>query len=294
MDFGIRHMEHFLALVKHGTITRAAEFLGLSQPALSKSLAALEAQLGQQLFYRKARNLLLSHHGRRLLPHANQLVEDCRSLQAAMADSRLELGGILTLGATTSVAQTVLIPALASFLKSHSGLHVRLQVGNLRNTMAALLDHEVDLALVAGHYQAPGLEFCNWMEDTMVTVCSPQAAFGLPKQVDARTLGRLPWLVREPGSGSRTLFDNAMEDRGVRATIVMELGSNDAIRQAAVHGLGLACLSRRALERDFREGSLLQVPGLELVRQFSMVSLRTRHQSPAVGALIQSLQGWQG
>jgi DNA-binding transcriptional LysR family regulator len=280
-------LAHFLLIHELGTFTRAAEFAHLSQPALTMAIQRLEDTLGAQLFVRGRRGATLTAAGEALVPYAQlalSAVEDGRRAVAevmALRAGEVRLGG----GAT---ACTYLLPAiLAEFHARYPGVRLTLRESTSDEALAALAAGELDLCVVAdsdaiGPRRArPTTHLERWRDDEMVLVAAP----ALAAELDPEQLGEAPFISFRHGT-TRTLLDRLFP----AAEIVMELGSLAAIKGNVRAGIGVALLSRSALERDLEHGllELVEAPNVPL-RYRLLLAHRGRERLPPAAAALRAL-----
>nr|WP_272494095.1 LysR substrate-binding domain-containing protein [Stenotrophomonas mori] len=246
----MRQLQIFSAIAEAGTTTAAGAAIGLSQSAVSAALSELESVLGLPLFDRIGRRLVLNGHGRALLPEA-------RALLAGMDDieRRFRIAGEpgapvrWRVGASTTIGNYLMPGRIADLRTGNDHARVELVIGNTRDVAQAVLGLEVDIGLIEGPCHAPGLEVAAWREDELLIVFGdrhPQAA-ALRAGADMPRLRDACWLLREPGSGTREAAEQALLPHLGGFADVLQLGGTEAIKQGAVAGLGLACLSRHAV-----------------------------------------------
>lgn len=291
MHLSLRQLQIFSAIAEAGTTMAAGEAIGLSQSAVSAALSELENLLGLTLFDRIGRRLVLNGHGRALLPEA-------RALLAGMDDieRRFRLGDEAAapvrwrVGASTTIGN-YLMPARIADLRDGNGLaHVDLVIGNTREVASAVQRLEVDIGLIEGPCHEPGLEVATWREDELVIVFGdrhPQAAL-LRAGADMAQLRAACWLLREPGSGTREAAEQALLPHLHGLAEVLQLGGTEAIKQGAVAGLGLACLSRHAVADLVALGRLheLSTPLPPLRRQLWVVRHPGKRVPPSLRRLL--------
>lgn len=249
----------FRAVADLGGVSAAAAALALSQPAVSGQIRRLEEQLGAALFERRPRGMTLTEAGRRLREaavHAHaELAEAARGLSRAA-----EPEGKLTLWASTTIASYVLPPLLAGFAAAHPRVRVRLASANTAEVLARVREGAAELGLVEGHGRAPGVGLPAFVEDELIAVADPGFA---PRRGGAAALSERPILWRERGSGTRAVVERALREAGVALEREprFELASTEAIKEAAIAGLGIAFLSRWSMRRELALGLLRPVPG---------------------------------
>lgn len=292
MHLSLRQLQIFAAIAEAGTTTAAGEAIGLSQSAVSAALNELEGLLGLVLFDRVGRRLVLNGHGRALLPRA-------RALLAGMADLERSFssGGEATapvrwrVGASTTIGNYLLPARVAGLLERNGQARVDLVIGNTREITTAVQRLEVDIGLIEGPNHEPGLDVAGWMDDELVIVFGdrhPQAA-RLRDGADLACLRQACWLLREPGSGTREAAEQALLPHLHGFAEVLQLGGTEAIKQGAVAGLGLACLSRHAVADLVALGRLhvLATPLPPLQRRLWLV----RHPGKRVPDSLRELLG---
>ncbi len=254
----------FMAVLDAGRISAAAKVLHLSQPAVTAQIRRLEESLGVALFVRSAQGVVPTAAGDRLAVHARAIAREIEDAVASVAVQDEPIGE-LVLAASTTIAAYVLPSMLAAFRASHPGVIVRLRVGNTEEVLGAVRGARVPLGLVEGHPRAAaGIRLESFVDDEIVAVIGASARFRVRSFAD---LAAVPILWREPGSGTRAVLERALRKRGIRRkplAIDVELGSTEAILNAAASGLGLAFASRWSLASHLAAGRLLIVPGLDV------------------------------
>lgn len=283
LRFSLRELQVFCAIARHDNVGRAAEQVALTQSAASQSLARLEQGLGQPLFDRQGRRLVLNESGRLLLPRAQALLDDAEALQAALGGDALSLH----LAASTTIANHLLPAELARFRAAHPGAQVQLTVGNTAQVTAAVAAMEVDFGLIEGACHHSELRVSTWRADALVVIAPPGHAFTRGRPTRAQ-LAAAPWLVREPGSGTREEVERWLLDHVGELNIDMELGDAGAILRAVAAGLGVSCLSASVVAEALAAGTVAQVhTGLPpLVRQLRVVRHRGRPATRGMRAFL--------
>ncbi|MDC0707883.1 LysR family transcriptional regulator [Stigmatella sp. ncwal1] len=270
-----RRLETFRVVALTGQISAASRLLHLSQPAVTAQVRQLERDCGRPLLVRTARGVQVNEAGRALLEYAqrlHQLLE--QAAQAVAGEEALE--GELVLAASTTVASYVVPELLASFLQSHRGLQVRLEVGNTAQVLGWVAEGNVPLGLVEGHARAARIRLERYLEDELVPVVSSRAPGDLLRIRTVEALQGAPLIWREPGSGTRAVLERALRKAGVRRGLQsgdLQLGSTEAIKGAVALGLGVGFLSRWSIQEELASGRLqrLAVSGLRVERAFSWV-----------------------
>lgn len=245
----LRQLQIFSAVARIGSTSAAAHSVALSQSATSAALGELEEVLGEQLFDRVGKRLMLNERGRALLPQALALLEAAQGIENGfIAD-----GGVvdLQLSASTTIGNYVLPPLLATFREQVPHARLQLRIGNTLEVVNAVGAFEVDLGFIEGPCHAPDISVVPWKEDELVVIAAP--AHPLAKQAKAgkltlRQLREARWLLREPGSGTREAVEQVLLPHLDYLEADMALGSSEAIKNAAAEGMGLSCLSRYVVQ----------------------------------------------
>lgn len=269
----LRELSVFLAVAESGGVTRAAEVLAMTQSAASQALASLEAGLGAALFDRVGRRLLLNEHGRLLLPRARAVLDQAHGLQGLFGGSAIDL----RLGASTTVANYLLPERIAAFRLAHPQARVELEVANTRDIVEEVAAFRVDAGFIEGPCHHPELVVTPWLEDELVLFCaSGHDLAGRPLTTDE--LAAAPWLLREPGSGTREEVERLLLPHLGRFNLVMELGNSEALKRTVAAGLGVSCLARRVVADLLQAGSLVEIraPLPPLMRRFHRIVHRDK------------------
>lgn len=285
MHFTLRQLEIFVAIARHGSVSGAAGEVSLTQSAASTALAELERQSGQRLFDRVGRSLRLNERGRNLLPKAVELLDRASEIDDLLRGH--EAVGQLDVGATLTIGNYLATLIVAEFLQRHPQARVRLVVRNTAHLLEALATHAVDLGLVEGDCRHPDLEVVPWIDDELAVFCAPDHPLA-GRQAGVKRLLKEPWILREPGSGTRETFDAAFRHHLSNLQVRLELEHTEAIKRAVESGLGLGCISRLALRDAFRRGSLVEVrtSGLDLRRTFNFVWHRDKFHGAGLSAFL--------
>lgn len=289
MHLTLRQWQVFVSIADAGTTAAAGAQLALSQSATSAALNELENQLASPLFDRIGRRLVLNAQGRALLDPARALLVAATDLERVAGVGQANAGPLpllLRLGASTTIGNYLLPARIAALMSNTPQAQVDLRIGNSADVVTAVQRLEVDLGLIEGPCHESGLQVLPWQRDDLVIVA---AAGSVPDRMDLAALAQARWLLREPGSGTREAVEQALLPHLHHFARSMQLGSTEAIKQAAAAGLGLACLSRHAVADLIALGSLTivetQVPPMS--RQLWVV----RHPGKRVPPPLRSLLG---
>ncbi|MFL0810817.1 MAG: LysR family transcriptional regulator [Agarilytica sp.] len=282
MRFTLRQLEVFLATAHHKNITKAAESLSMSQSAASGALKDLEDQFDIQLFDRVSKRLQTNELGKRIRATAEALMEQANNLQDELAQHNK--AGQLRIGATLTIGNYLCVDLINKYLTQSPGADVQLEVANTEHIAEEILNYDIDLGLVEGEIQHRDLKIYHWRDDRLQCFCHPNHPLAKKKYISEDDLVAAPWILREPGSGTRQTFDRAMRGIAHKLTVKLELQHTEAIKRAVESNLGIACLSEIALEQAFKRGDLvpLSIPSRDFSRAFYFVIHKNKYISTGV------------
>jgi DNA-binding transcriptional LysR family regulator len=283
----LHHLRIFAAVAEQGGFSRAAAALRVSQPAVSKSVRELERQVQASLFERGGGAPRLTEVGAVLYARARELFAVERSAEEELRVLRGLEGGVLRVGASTTIVTYLLPPYLARFRAAHPGVKLRVASANTRDIARALLERRLDVALVEGPVDDARIETVAWRDDDLVVIAPPghplaRSRGGRP--VKLAELADEPFLVRERGSGTRRVAEQALGAQGVTLRVGLELASTEAIKQAVAAGLGLAIVSRAAIADQLALGSLTIIPLRDVSFHRQLTELRLPGRAPTAAA----------
>ena len=278
----------FRVVAHHLNFSRAAEELLLTQPAVTQQIKALEEAFGLPLFHRGGGRISLTPGGKALLPFAERMKTLSEDALRAVAEQSGEPAGELALGASQTIAQYLLPSLIASFMKTHPRVHITARSGNSDEMLEALVKRQVHLALVEGPEQRKDIHLEPFLEDHMVLVV-PGSHEWADHEVELDALRDQPLLVREFGSGSRRVIEQALAQAGLKTKdlrVSLELDSTEGLIRGVEAGLGVTFVSRWAVRNQLALGvvKLARIRGLKLARQFSLAYPAGPEPSGLVGA----------
>src|SRR5579863_3032341 len=252
----------FRAVAEHLSFRKAAEELYLTQPAVSQQIKALEEDLGVLLFDRSGTQARLTPAGDVLVNYARrsgEILVEAQHEVSAMAGS---YAGLLSLGASSTIAQYVLPRILGDFCKLNPCIHPTLISGNTEHVVEAVETQKVQLGFIEGPARSREVKLEPFLNDELVLIVPVAHEWSERDIVDPGELAAVPLLLRERGSGTRRIIELALERHGIKKTslrVAMELDSTEAIKSAVEAGLGAGILSKWAIAKDMRLGSVFKI-----------------------------------
>jgi DNA-binding transcriptional LysR family regulator len=294
----LRQLQIFRAIALTGGTTAAASSLPLSQSAISAALAELERGLQARLFDRVGKRLFLNDSGRTLLPLALGILDSARNIESVFSSSESLAQVNLHLFASTTIGNYVLPKLLSSFRASVPAAQLDVRIGNTLEVVNAVRDFATDLGLIEGPCHAADVIIKPWFEDELVIVAAPThplAKNGAGRKLTRAQLRQAPWLLREPGSGTREVVELILFPHLSNLKPIMTLGSSESIKNSAAEGLGVSCLSRSVVS-DFVASHrliVLETRLPRLVREFALIYHRNKTLSAGLRSFIQHCENWR-
>jgi DNA-binding transcriptional LysR family regulator len=281
LNLTLRQMEVFAAVARHGNVTRASGELLLSQSAVSMALSEMEKQLGEKMFDRQGRRLILNERGRVLLPLVVEVLARVEEISVLFTEPRGGLTGRLKVAASSTVGNYLLPGILGRFVAGFPDARISLEVGNSSQVIDQVLRFDSDLGLIEGFCHHPDIETIPWRKDRLVVFARPDHPICGKKNLRAKDLAGARWILRERGSGTREVFEAAIAGKMEGLQVFLELGHTEAIKQAVEAGLGISCLSELTLSRAVAGGALveLKTPFLNLERYFHLLLHREKYRT---------------
>lgn len=275
----LRHLNVFLTVCQHGTMTRAAEALHVSQPPVSQAVAELEAHYGTKLFERLGRGVRLTPAGEELRGYAAHIADLMRESERRLASRETE--GPLRVGASLTAGTELLPDLIQKFSAGRPGVRFSLVIENTAHVVRGLLEAELDLGFVEGPTADAELVGTPVLDDELVLI-GPPGQFTSGEILEKERLEDCRFFVRERGSGTREVFETAMAETGVSPVVAGEVNDPTAIVRLVAAGLGVGVLSRLSVRRAAAAGevAVLAVRGLRMPRQIRLVTHRGKYVSP--------------
>jgi DNA-binding transcriptional LysR family regulator len=287
----LRRLEIFAKVAELGSFSHAAEALFLTQPTISEHIRALEEELGVQLLDRLGRGATPTRAGDLMLGYARRMLALSREARQALDQFQGRLSGELIVGGSTIPGEYVLPALIGRFKAKYPDISISLLIGDSHQVTAWVDDGRVEVAVVGARPSLRALVARELMPDELVVVVAAEHPWAGRKSVTLADVKGEPMVVREQGSGSREALERALGEvnadlAGFR--VVGAMGSTQAIKQAVRSGVGIALISRRAVEDECRTRLLacLKLKDLRVSRFFYLVTHRDRSRSPLAQAFV--------
>ncbi|OAJ71708.1 LysR family transcriptional regulator [Methylobacillus sp. MM3] len=284
-----RQLEVFEAIARLGSFTRASEELHLTQPTVSMQMKKLTDAVGLPLFEQVGRRIHLTEAGKELAIAAREIMQSLERCDMSIAEMRGLKKGKLRL-AVVSTAKYFVPRILGEFLRQHPGVEVSLKVTNRQRVLERAAENLDDLYILSqpvGHIELVAKSF---MENPLLVMAHPEHPLTHERNIPLQRIAQEPFLMREEGSGTRLSVERIFGSQGLKPNIRMELGSNEAIKQAIIGGLGISILSRHTLGMDgMGEPVVLDVEGFPVVNQWHIGHPHGKQLSVVASAFLDYL-----
>lgn len=281
----IRQLQIFSAAATHLSFARAAEQLHLTHAAISLQIKQLEDVFGIILFDRIGKRVFLTEAGEILLGHARQILQSLKEADESLMALKGLKGGRVTI-AVTSNAEYFAPVLLAEFRRIQADVRVRLLVDNRAEVTRLLVANEVDLAIMGRPPLEMDAEAVSFAPHPLVIIAGAGHSLTRRAHLSLKDLASETMIVRESGSGTRLAMESFFREHAIEPCIDMEMGSNEAIKQAVVAGLGISFISQHTLGLELSSGRLaiLKVEGTPVMRHWFLVRHKGKRLTTALGA----------
>ncbi|MDH7784357.1 DNA-binding transcriptional LysR family regulator [Ochrobactrum sp. 19YEA23] len=286
----LEQLRIFIEVAEREHLTRASEALHLTPSAVSSAIRNLEERYGATLFNRIGRRIELTGDGRLFLDEARATLARARSAERMLSEFGGGKRGILSIHASQTIASYWLPPFLARFHSAYPMIEVRLTLGNTESVTEATQDGAADIGLVEGSVQAPSLSISRVATDQLILVTRPDHAWSDAGRLSWDRLFEGKWILREQGSGTRSVFEDAMGASGynpARLNVALELPSNEAICSAVRSGDYVTAISELVAAPHLTAGTLVKADFALPQRQFLLITHKERHGTKALSAFLQ-------
>jgi DNA-binding transcriptional LysR family regulator len=289
----LEQLRIFIAVAEKQHVTRAASELNLTQSATSAAIAALETRYAIKLFNRVGRGIVLTPTGRDFLNEARAVMARAKGAAQVLDDLAGLRRGTLHLAASQTVANYWLPPRLEAFRKAYPGIDLHVKIANTEQVAQAVNLGNADLGFVEGEVDDPSLAIRRMEGDSLAVVVGASHPWVGKTQITPALLSETSWILREPGSGTRSIFEAALRKFDVRLSdldIRLELPSNEAVRVAVESGDCATAISDLVVRNSLVAGTLYRVPIDLPKRSFFVLRHKERYASTAENALSSSFQ----
>ena len=285
----VRGLEVFLSVAKHLNFTRAGEEVHLSQPSVSVRIRQLERDLGSKLFEQLGKRIALTEAGQLLLPYALRVMAARDDALHAIDELKGLERGSLRIGASTTPGMYLIPRTIAQFKQQYPKIDVHLAVRDTRQIEEGVIRNKFDFGFVGGHLAGDEVDVLPWIIDHLVLVVPSNHVLARKKLVKVADLRKERFILREPGSATRAAVVNHLQKSDLKVETVMEMENPESVKKAVQSGLGIAFISKFAVETELKAKSLVavRVKGLDINRELKIVYRKDKHLGRAAQTFIE-------
>jgi DNA-binding transcriptional LysR family regulator len=272
----LSQLKTFVAVVEHRSFSAAAHALGISQPAVTMQLQALEADIGATLLDRGYRKVEITEAGRALLPYAHRILSEVEAARAELESLSGTVSGRLTVAASTTPGQHILPRLLGGFLKEYPEVGVTLRIYDSADVIEHVEAGDADLGMSGAEVPGARVTYEQLGCDDLVLICHPEHPLAARERLVFADVVEEPFIVRESGSGTRMASEDIIRRFGVDPAdldVIMELGTNEAIVSAVEGGMGIAIVSTAVAAKALALGTVARLaePSFPVARPLFLV-----------------------
>lgn len=284
----LKQLNSFITICKLQSFTQAADSLGYAQSTITTQIKLLENELGVKLFERIGKNITLTHQGKKLLPYAKQMLKLSGEIKNVLTSEDVP-SGVLTIGAAESLCVLRLPEILKEYRKLYPNVEVSMKFGNCTDFRHFLRDNFIDVAFSLGtRIEANDFVTEISFDEPMLLLTAPGHPLLEKKEILPEDIAKESLILTELGCSYRAVFENILNSLNLKANVVLETGSVQAIKQFTMSGLGITLLPKVAVEEELNQGRL--VPLNWAGPDFGIVSQVLYHKdkwlSPALKAFL--------
>lgn len=285
----VRDLQVFISVAKHLNYTRAGEEVHLSQPSVSVRIKQLESQLGVKLFEQLGKKVALTEAGQLLVPYANRVIRAVEDARLAIEELQGLDRGSLRIGASTTPGMYIIPRTIARFKEFHPQIEVHLGIRDTREIEDGVIRNEFDFGFVGGHLAGDEVDVLPWLTDELVLIVPPRHRLASKKIVKRDDLVNEKFIGRESGSATRATVSDRLKEWEVQLETVMEMENPESVKKAVQSGLGIAFISKFAVETELKAKALaaVRIPKLAISRELKIVYRKDKHLSRAARAFIE-------
>lgn len=291
MDF--KQIEAFVNVAKYKSFSKAAESIFLSQPTISAHIASLEEELNISLFDRNGKDIRITEAGTLFLEYAINMINTRNSAFSQLLEYKNNISGKLTIAASTTPCRFLVPSLIKDFCREYKEITFDIKEDSTRNIMETILSGNADIGIAGGDIHDKRLSSYKICDDTLTLISNDPS---LPDIITRDMLLKLPFILREKGSATRTTFENALRDNNInpaRLRIFSEASSLESVIQLVKHGLGISAASEIAC-KDYLDTGLLRkhsLEGININRGIFLVIHNKRTLSPTAKAFFEKTTG---
>lgn len=283
-----RKLRVFYEVATKLNMTEVANQLFISQPAISQTIRELENDFGIQFFDRIGKKLYLTHEGDVFLTYARRILNLYDDCFKTLKETNELKNGKLRIGASTTIGIYILPEIIGKFYKEHKDIEVSIVIENTKIIADMILKNQLDFAFVEGPVFTEEIIkefFCN---DELVFITPPHHPWAACDEIELKQIENSKIIMREQGSGTREVFEEALKEFDVNFALKFELGNTEAIKKAVEADLGVSCISLRCVDKEAEDGVIVvkRIKELKIMREFHLIYHKDKYLSKLFSLFI--------
>ncbi|WP_300349520.1 LysR family transcriptional regulator [Clostridium sp.] len=287
-----RKLKIFFETAKCLNMTKVAKSMYISQPSISQAVAELENDLNVKLFDRIGKKLYLTHEGEIYFEYSRRILNLYEEANNTIKNSVSGQKGKIVIGASTTIGIYILPEIIKEFNELYKNIEISLIIENTQIIEKLIMENKVDIALVEGYVTSTELEVQSVGKDELVFIANPKNTIFLKDEITLDDLEKEKFIMRELGSGTREIVENYLKNNGCNYNIHMELGNTEAIVRIVESGLGIACVSFKAIGDRINNGSIkdIKIQNVKVSRDLYLIYHKDKFISKNMEIFIEEIK----
>ena len=284
-----RQLRIFYEVATKLSMTESANALFVTQPAISQTIKELEKEYCVKFFDRIGKKLYLTSDGETFLQYVRRILNLYDECNKTIKNSKDLKSGQLKIGASTTIGIYILTDIIGKYTKLHKGIDVSIIIENTQNISNLILENKIDFAFVEGPVHSDEIVVKEFCDDELVIITSPEHHWASLKEIDIKEIEQEKIIMREQGSGTREIFEKLLISQNINLKSSLELGNTEAIKKAVEAGLGISCISKRAVQRENEYGKLaiVDLNGIKITRKLNLIFHKDKNISNLFSSFIE-------
>lgn len=284
----LRKLEIFCWVAEKLNMTTVSKEKYISQPAISHMIKEMEEELEIKLFNRLGKRLYLTDEGEVFKTYARRMINLYREFEQVLEDKKDLKKGKLKLGCSSTIGIYVIPELIKDFIKEYPDIDISIKIGNTQDIANMILKNDIDFAFVEAEVDMEEIKSEEVWIDELIIVTSPDHKWGNLKEIEENELQSEKLILREEGSGTRKVFEAALDNNSIKYRESFTLGNTEAIKKIITTGIGISCLSKLTVKKELDKGSLrgYKLKNLDIKRGFNLIYHKDKHLSPLMKEFI--------
>lgn len=283
-----QYLAVFIEVVESKSFTRAAQKLHMTQPAVSQSIKSLEQKIGTKLIERNNKQLHVNKAGEIVYVIGKKIIANYEQMGALVSELENEPSGNLKIGASYTIGEYLLPKIVKNLSKQFPQITPHILIGNTKEIGEMLLNHEIDVGLIEGNFKDEKMNHLLFTTDEMYIIASGRKNLHIKGLIAPEELSDMTWLIREEGSGTRKITEHFLRKNNINPKQILIFGSTQIIKEAVEAGLGISLVSKWAIKKELKLGTVKQLPVMQtpVQRDFSIIKIRQEFETKAMKTFV--------